>query len=292
MSQSRNARATARPLSARSLVASTLLGTHPPVLPGRVLVRLGEVFGVAEGTIRVALSRMVAAGELEVEDARYRLVGPALLARQATQERGRVVPRGRWDRRWTMAVILADRRDAPERAALRTSAAILGLGELRQGVWMRPDNLEWDRQRGTATGDAYAVVAEQCAWMSVVPVEDGADLARRLWDLDRWAQDASRLIGEMKRTHPALERGRFDAIPPGFVTSAAVLRLFRSDPLLPPELLPRDWPGRALRAAYRDYDRSLRAMLRELFTPTPDLASSPPGHERTPARRAPRSGDA
>jgi phenylacetic acid degradation operon negative regulatory protein len=270
-------------------VASTLLGTHPPVLPARVLVRLGELFGVAEGAIRVALSRMVAAGELEVEDARYRLVGSALLARQATQERGRVVPRGRWDRRWTMAVILADRRDAPERAALREAAAVLGLAELRQGVWMRPDNLDWEREPNTATGDAYAVVDAQCAWMSVVPVEDGADLARRLWDLNRWAHDASSLIAEMTGTRPALEGGRFDAIPLAFVTSAAVLRLFRSDPLLPPALLPTDWPGRALRSAYRDYDRLLRALLRELFMPTPDRAFSPPGRARTPVRPGPRS---
>ncbi len=68
-----------------------------------------------------------------------------------------------------MAVILADRRDAPERAALRTSAMTLGLAELRQGVWMRPDNLDWSRQTGTATGDAYAVVDAQCAWMTVTP---------------------------------------------------------------------------------------------------------------------------
>ena len=87
-----------RPLTARSLVASTLLGTQPPVLPGRVLVRLAELFGIAEGTTRVALSRMVAAGELEVDDGRYRLVGPALLARQATQEHGRVVPQKKMGR--------------------------------------------------------------------------------------------------------------------------------------------------------------------------------------------------
>ena len=76
-----------------------------------------------------------------------------------------------------MAVILADRRDAPERAALRTSAMTLGLAELRQGVWMRPDNLEWSRQIGTATGDAYAVVDAQCAWMTVARTGDGSDLA-------------------------------------------------------------------------------------------------------------------
>ena len=51
MTQSRNtevARAE-RPLTARSIIASTLLGTHPPVLRGQLLVRLVELFGVAGG---------------------------------------------------------------------------------------------------------------------------------------------------------------------------------------------------------------------------------------------------
>ncbi len=65
MTQLGNTETGERPLTARSIVASALLGTHPPVLRGQLLVRLGELFGVAEGTTRVALSRMVAAGELD-----------------------------------------------------------------------------------------------------------------------------------------------------------------------------------------------------------------------------------
>ena len=188
-----------------------------------------------------------------------------------------------------MAVILADRREARARAALRTSAMTLGLAELRQGVWMRPDNLEWDRRLGTATGDAYAVVDAQCAWMTVTPTGDGSDLARQLWDLDSWASAATRLINEMKRTRRSLDRSGFDAIPRAFVTSAAVLRLFRGDPLLPGALLPARWPGDALRTTYRDYDVALRALLRAFFTPTPDLPSAPGGHARTRSRPGPRS---
>ena len=51
-------------LTARSVIASTLLGTDPPVLSGRILVRAAALFGITEGAARVALSRMVAAGEL------------------------------------------------------------------------------------------------------------------------------------------------------------------------------------------------------------------------------------
>ena len=35
------------PLTARSLMLSTLLGTHPPSLPVRALVAVGELFGFA-----------------------------------------------------------------------------------------------------------------------------------------------------------------------------------------------------------------------------------------------------
>jgi hypothetical protein len=72
------------PLDARSLALSVLLGSHPPVLPARALVALAELFGIAGGTMRTALSRMVAAGELEAADGRYRLAG-RLLERQRAQ---------------------------------------------------------------------------------------------------------------------------------------------------------------------------------------------------------------
>jgi phenylacetic acid degradation operon negative regulatory protein len=77
-----------RPLTARSVVASLLLGNRPPELPGAVLVRAGELFGIAEGTTRTALSRMVAAGELASREGHYALRG-RLLDRQARQEASR-----------------------------------------------------------------------------------------------------------------------------------------------------------------------------------------------------------
>ncbi|MCP9969263.1 hypothetical protein [Actinomadura madurae] len=78
-----------RPLTARSVVLSTLLGVHPPRLPARYLVRVGELFGIAEGTIRVALSRMVTAGDLVQSGGTYALT-ERLLERQARQDEARL----------------------------------------------------------------------------------------------------------------------------------------------------------------------------------------------------------
>ena len=52
------------PSRARSVLASVLLGTDPPWLPTPLLVRTGALFGITEGTVRTALSRMAAAGEV------------------------------------------------------------------------------------------------------------------------------------------------------------------------------------------------------------------------------------
>ena len=273
---------TERPLTARSIIASTLLGTHPPVLRGQLMVRLVELFGVPEGTTRVALSRMVAAGELTVDEGRYALASPALLARQAAQETGRRSPAARWDGQWAVAVVTVDRRDAPARLALREAASALRLSELREGVWMRPSNLDWGER------DELAVVGEQCTWMTATP-DDPAAIAASLWDLDGWAVEARALVARMKRGRASLDRDAFEAIPEGFVTSAAVLRLLRADHLLPSALLPRTWPGAALRTRYDDYDVALRRLLREFFTPTRDHPSPRAAPARSPARRGPRA---
>src|SRR5215210_3454520 len=105
MKQDRNALAALglRPLSARSVVASCLLGTHPPELPTAGLVRLCGRFGIAEGTTRVALSRMVAAGEIASTGGGYRLVGEELLLRQHSLDEGHRPVDGPWNAYWRVA---------------------------------------------------------------------------------------------------------------------------------------------------------------------------------------------
>ncbi|WKX68774.1 PaaX family transcriptional regulator C-terminal domain-containing protein [Streptomyces sp. XD-27] len=231
-----------RPLTARSVVLSTLLGHHPPQLPARALVRVGALFGTAEGTVRVALTRMVAAGELEQRDGMYRLTD-RLLARQARQDDARSPRTRRWHGGWEIAVVTSERRPAAERTALRSAMADLRLAELREGTWLRPDNLLRPRP---------AVVTEQCTLLSGAPEGDPARLAARLWDLDGWARQARLLLSEMDEADGPAGR---------FTVAAAILRHLLTDPVLPSRLLPKDWPGAGLRARYDDFERELRALL-------------------------------
>ncbi len=256
MTQPRNGRAN-RQLTARSVIASTLLGTEPPALPGRVLVSAAALFGITEGATRVALSRMVTAGELATDDGEYALVSPRLLERQARQTASRRATTQRWNRRWVLAVVIAERRDAADRAELRERLGAARLGELREGVWARPDNIDivWPD-----------VVTEHCTLVTNATVD--ASLAPRLWDLDAWTAAADELRRQMDALIEPLEAGDTGALAPGFVTSAAVLRQLQADPLLPDELLPRGWLGNSIRAEYDRFDAAYRAVLRGWFRST------------------------
>lgn len=242
-------------LTARSVVASTLLGVRPPRLSTRVLVGACGLFGISDGTARVAISRMTAAGELEPVDGGYALTGP-LLARSARQDVSAEATTAPWSPGdgWTMAVVAVDDRTAADRTALRRAARGLRLAELREGVWARPDNLP-----PLPGGQAEAVVAAQCERWTATPAADEAALARRLWDLDGWSDRADRLMAALDHTGPRLARGEDATLPEAFVLSAAVLRHLQSDPLLPDALLPAGWPGPALRASHRDWRRRFEA---------------------------------
>jgi phenylacetic acid degradation operon negative regulatory protein len=230
-----------RPLTARSAVLSTLLGAHPPRLPARSLVRVGELFGIAEGTIRVALSRMVAAGDLTQRGGDYQLTS-RLRERQARQDQSRFPSTRAWSGDWEIAVVTAARRSPAERVAFRQAMAGLRLAELREGTWLRPANLDRPRQD---------LVAEQCTFLAGRPESDG--LVANLWDLDSWADRARRLDAALDDT---------DGLQESFMLAAAVLRHFLADPLLPRELLPGDWPGERLRKRYERFDKSFQSVLR------------------------------
>lgn len=248
-----------RALTARSVIASTLLGMQPPRLPARLLVASGELFGIAEGTTRVALSRMVAAGELAADDGAYQLAGP-LLARQARQEASRQPVTRAWSGAWRLHVVRPDRRSAAARAELREAMRRLHVAERRDGVWLRPDNLDPHR-----LPDARAVVDAQCETFTATPDGDPEVLAGELWDLAAWAAQADALRVEVAGHLPAVAAGDTAELATGFVLDAAVLRHLLADPLLPPALLPDGWPGADLRREFDEYDRAYKAIWRTWF---------------------------
>jgi phenylacetic acid degradation operon negative regulatory protein len=108
------------------------------------------------------------------------------------------------------------------------------------------------------------VVDAQCRWFRT-RLSDEEQSARRLagelWDLSAWARDAQQLRRKLGGLVERLEASDHTALAPSSLVSAAVLRHFVADALLPPALLPERWPGDDLRADYDRFDVALRRLL-------------------------------
>jgi phenylacetic acid degradation operon negative regulatory protein len=228
-------------------MASALLGMDPPELPVSQLVRLTGLFGISENRARVALSRMLAAGEATSDGAgRYRLAGH-LAARQTRQSASRAGITTDYDGSWWLAVVTTTGSIAEVRSARRRELSFARLAELREGVWMRPANV------GVSLPES---LDEDVELMRAVP-HDADDLAGRLWDLAGWSMHARELLAAL---HAIAPEGP-EALAPGFELSAAVLRHLQADPLLPVQLQPANWPGPGLRETYDGWDARYRATL-------------------------------
>jgi len=250
-----------RPLSARSVLATALLGADQPHLTVGELVAMASLFGISDGAARTCLWRMVSNGELSSEEGTYALAGGLLERRQRVDEASRLdgdtAPP--WDGTWELAVVSLDRRSAADRLALRKAATALHLAELREGVWIRPDNLDRDR-----LPTLRAVLDRQCVHFHNAATDVPAETVRSLFNLDDWAADARRLTRAVCDEVDA-EAVAADDFGYWFALSVAVVRHLQLDPLLPAEFIPRDWPGQDLRSAYRRFDEVFKQRLNTAF---------------------------
>ncbi len=230
-----------RPLTARSVVLSLLLGAHPPRLPVRDILDAGEAFGLAPATVRVALTRLAQAGDLVSEQAVYAL-SPRHLERQRLQDAEMDPHRLPWDGGWETIVVTSTGRDASSRAGLRRRLASRRLVMVREGVWMRPDNIPRD---DSPEPDTIRLLARH---------DDPQTLAGQLWDLPAWAATGRELLDATAHGSTFADR---------FTGAAALVRHLRTDPALPDPLLPDDWPGAAMRRGYEDFRSEIRRLRTE-----------------------------
>ena len=240
-----------RPLTARSVLASALLGESPPELPVGQLIRLAALFGINENRARVALSRMVTNGELSTINGSYRLLSTSLLQRQTRQQHSLEGVTAQWDGTWKLALIVSPPATASERSTRRQLLHRARLAERRDGVWMRPANLDQPQVDLLRLGESIEIFTGR-------PEANPQTLAAELWDLDAWSNRALTLITRMEDITAA----KADDLAPGFVLSASILRHVQADPLLPTDLLPSSWPGIALRGRYDDWNTRYRRLLR------------------------------
>jgi phenylacetic acid degradation operon negative regulatory protein len=239
--------------SARSLVLDLLSTLRRGTMPVVALVEAAALFGIAENSVRVALTRLTAAGTVERDRrGRYRLAaGSSPIARRATSWRD--LERGirRWGGGWT-GVLTRPARGA-EKSRRERAFRLLGFAELLPGLAARPDNLaqgvEAIREELCELGVADPVVGLH----GLDPELDAR--ARELWDGDALRASHRAALAQLEQSTHVLEALPAErAMVESFGIGGGVLRQLILDPKLPDEIVPGD-ERRALLAAMRDYDR-------------------------------------
>ncbi len=245
--------------TAKSLILDLLSTLRRGTMPVQALVEAGGLFGIAENSTRVTLTRLTAARTVE-RDARgrYRLSAePGPVGRRATSWRSRERGLRRWNGDW-LGVLDGPRQPGAgraERSRRQRALGLLGFAPLTPALAVRPDNLPLrvDAIRAELHALGLAPGHLVIALRDLDPVTDAR--ARRAWDGDAIRAEHRAMLSRIEQSslalpHQTVERAMVDS----FLLGGRAIRQLILDPQLPDELVPGD-ERRALLEAMRDYDR-------------------------------------
>ncbi len=232
------------------------MGLSPPKLPSAMIVKTTELFKISEGTTRTALSRMLKNKELKMIGSSYEIASTKHLQRQLRQVESLRPKYKKWDdKNWILAIVVQSNRNPADRALLRENLKYHKYAELKEGVWLRPDNLE----------ENYIKNHRHLSWFNTVPEEDPNYLVNKLFKLKAWNQTTLVLIDRMNSLSGNLRNGDVTKLKDSFILMAKVLRHVQNDPLLPEELLFESWSGVELRETYFEFDKLFRQVMAQWF---------------------------
>ena len=224
------------------------------------LVQWCGLFGVSEGTVRVALSRMVDRGELHAAGGTYELAG-RVGARRSAQDWSLRPKTLAWRGQWSMALV-GDALGA-RRIVRRCAKRCAGLASRNCERASGPGPTICPASRPTE--ETWSVIDAQCARWRGRPDDDPAPLVSTLFATQPWTRRAASLTKRLTAAAQGVGSGSERALADAFAAGAAGLAHIRSDPLLPPALGASAAAGDALRAAYGAYEAAFAPALQAWF---------------------------
>lgn len=234
-------------------------------IDGPELHRVADACGHSQEQVRSCLRRLVAEGLLERigtgRDASFRTTPSGDKLRSGSMQRHELAYRqdGKgqgWDGRWHVVAFAIPESQRAARDRLRDLLLDEGGAQVNNGVYVstRP----WEetvRQAAAALDVADRITLAGTDDLEVGGVRSARELARLLWPVDEIAASYERFVKDHEHVVPLLRRLQdrndrivdSDFLPGALHMVVAFQEVFLRDPLLPPELLPRPWPGRAAR---------------------------------------------
>jgi phenylacetic acid degradation operon negative regulatory protein len=251
----------------RSLIV-TLYGAYGRFATGPVpvaeLIRLLAAVGVDAPSVRSSVSRLKRRGLLVPARTAQGTAGYELSpdARQLLDDGDRRIyatapPE---DEGWVLAVFSVPESERQKRHVLRSRLAGLGFGTAAPGVWIAPARL-YEETRHTLQRlrlDAY-VDFFRGDHLGFAPT---AEAVARWWDLAAIAKEHEAFLDRHARVLQDWEKREDTPPEEAYRDYLLALDSWRhlpyTDPGLPSELLPRDWPGTRSSAVFQGLHERLR----------------------------------
>jgi len=259
----------------------TVVGETTVAIPTRVLVLgmahedgtilseellpVAEACGLTADQIRSCLRRLVAEGLFERTTngraTRYAATERGMATLGSNVERTRLAygqdAAGKgWDRQWRLVAFAVPEQHRAARDAFRDHLIELGGAALQGGLYVSPH--PWHKEvaaEAERLGIAATLTLATTDDLEVAGERDPRRLAQLLWPItdlaekyerfnERYDRVPDRLL-DMRTRKQQLPDSAF--LPAALAMTVAYDECASADPLLPPELLPRPWPGRRAR---------------------------------------------
>lgn len=167
-----------------------------------------------------------------------------------------------WDRGWHLLMVPPNALDGEARDSLRRELVWLGFGTASPTVFAHPDPDEGAVQRLLAElGVTDKVVPMKATHDRGGSVSALRDLVRGIWDIDQLERDYTTFLDHFRPVWQALDGAGEPEPRVCFLVRTLMIHDFRRillrDPMLPPDLLPTDWPGQEARMLTRNLYRRL-----------------------------------
>ncbi len=252
------------------------------------LLPVAEACGQTSSQVRSCLRRLVSEGHLTLDDGQGR--SATYLATESGQqvlrslhEKTRLAygqdAAGRgWDRHWRLVGFAVPEAKRTVRDRFRDRLRELGGAPVQQGLYVSPH--KWDdevREEAARLSIGDQVTLATTDDLQIGATRDPRDLAAELWPLDELARRYQAFVDELRSVPAALAgmRNRHERLGDDLFLSGALAvavafqECFQDDPLLPPELLPRPWPGQVARELLVQCRRMAMAIRATHQTPAP-----------------------
>jgi phenylacetic acid degradation operon negative regulatory protein len=259
-------------------------------IPSSALVRLLEEFGITADGARAAMRRLAARGLLTVaRSGRTTAYGiPPRTSEVIVERTHRMLTFGaaapEWDGHWTVVAFSVPEQDREVRAALRVRLRLLRFAALYDGVWVSPHDTGADAR---AVLDELGVGTATVLRCTEVPGGSEAGSPRAAFDLEPLGKEYRAFAEQYEPVLAEVESGRIgpaDALRLRTRLRVDWRRFPETDPDMPAELLPPDWPRRRAQQVFvQIYDRLgplAELRFREVLARThPELAALARHHD-------------